>query len=309
VGQYVGRFAPSPTGPLHFGSLVAAVGSYLQARSRRGRWLVRIEDLDPPREVPGAARDILSTLERFGFAWDGPIVYQSARDTYYRDALAKLGELGLTYECSCSRKDTAAASPASEWGPVYAGTCRNGVRNGATETAVRVRVEPIVVDVVDGLQGRIAQRLDREVGDFVIRRRDGWYAYQLATVVDDYLQGVTEVVRGSDLLHSTPRQWYLQHLLDYAHPDYVHLPVAVDANGHKLSKQTGAAPVVRTAPARALHAALEFLQQDPPPELADETNLDTVWSWAVQNWRPRVLEGIRSLKPPEPVFAHSSDGN
>jgi glutamyl-Q tRNA(Asp) synthetase len=170
-------------------------------------------------------------------------------------------------------------------------------------------VEPVVIEIVDGLQGRVAQRLDRDVGDFVIRRRDGWYAYQLATVVDDHLQGVTEVVRGSDLLHSTPRQWYLQHLLDYAHPDYVHLPVAVDAYGQKLSKQTGAAPVGRSAPARALHAALEFLQQAPPPELAHATSLETVWSWAVQNWRPHVLEGIRSLKSAETAFARSSDGN
>jgi glutamyl-Q tRNA(Asp) synthetase len=309
VAHYVGRFAPSPTGPLHFGSLVAAVGSYLQARSNRGRWLVRIEDLDPPRELAGAARDILTTLERFGFAWDGPILYQSARDTYYRDALARLAERGAIYECACSRKDTAAAMPATDPASVYSGRCRSGVRAAGVPTAVRVRVQPAVVEVADGLQGPFAQRLDRDVGDFVVRRRDGWYAYQLATVVDDHLQGVTEVVRGCDLLHSTPRQWYLQQLLDYAHPDYVHLPVALDARGQKLSKQTGAEPISRTAPSRALHAALEFLEQSPPPDLAEESRLEPVWSWAVQNWRPQTLNGIRSRRVGEAVFARGSDGN
>jgi glutamyl-Q tRNA(Asp) synthetase len=288
---------------------VAAVGSYLQARHNAGRWLVRIEDLDPPREVSGAAREILATLERLGFQWDGPVVYQSARAAHYRDALATLAAQGAVYECSCSRKDAVTASAVTASGPVYPGTCRGGVRIPGGTTALRVRTRPRVVTIADRLQGEVAQQLERDVGDFVVRRRDGLHAYQLAAVVDDHLQGVTEVVRGCDLLDSTPRQWYLQSLLGFAHPDYVHLPVALDASGAKLGKQTGAAPVSRLAPARALHAALEFLGQRPPSELRRESALEPIWTWAVEKWRVDTLRGVRSRQWGAAPFARSSDGN
>jgi len=305
---YVGRFGPSPTGPLHFGSLVAAVGSYLQARSRGGRWLVRIEDLDPPREVPGAAGEILATLERLGFEWDGDVACQSRRSEHYEAALAALAARGAVYECSCSRKDATVAA-AGDRGSVYPGTCRNGARVGAVPTAVRVRTQPITIEVHDRLQGTLAQQLERDVGDFVVRRRDGWFAYQLAVVVDDHLQGVTEVVRGSDLLDSTPRQHYLQSLLNMPHPQYVHLPVVLAADGRKLSKQNGAAPISQKSPAHALHSALTFLHQHPPEELRDERDLDAIWAWAVKSWRPEVLQGVRARGWDEAVFARSSDGN
>jgi glutamyl-Q tRNA(Asp) synthetase len=307
LSTYVGRFAPSPTGSLHFGSLVAAVGSYLEARSRAGRWIVRIEDLDPPREVPGAASDILSTLERLGFEWDGEVAWQSRRTEHYQAALAALAARGDVYECSCSRKDTTAAT--GEAGAVYPGTCRRGLRVSGGATAMRVRTQPIEIEVSDRLQGAFAQQIDRDVGDFVVRRRDGWFAYQLAVVVDDHLQGVTDVVRGSDLLDSTPRQHYLQTLLNIPHPHYVHLPVVLAADGRKLSKQNGAAPISRKSPAHALHDAFTFLHQAPPAGLRDEHNVDAIWAWAVKSWRPEVLRGVRARAWDEAVFARSSDGN
>lgn len=305
---YIGRFAPSPTGPLHFGSLVAAIASYLQARTQDGLWLVRIEDLDPPREVAGAADDILKTLERLGFQWDGPVVCQSARWEHYREALTALMARGMVYECCCSRRDSTVAA-AGDAGPVYPGTCRDGPRVSGAPTAMRVRIEPIVVEIHDRLQGPFAQQLEREVGDFVIRRRDGWFAYQLAVVVDDHLQGVTEVVRGSDLLESTPRQHYLQSLLGMNHPKYVHLPVALAADGRKLSKQNAAAPIAHRSPAQALHAALTFLEQHPPEELRFEHDLNAIWSWACTNWQMEPLRGMRSRVWDETVFARGGDGN
>jgi glutamyl-Q tRNA(Asp) synthetase len=280
----------------------------LQARSNGGQWLVRIEDLDPPREVPGAASAILQDLERLGFEWDGPVVYQSERTEFYEAALAKLSAKGVIYECSCSRKDATATAP-GDASAVYAGTCRNGVRDPGKPTSLRVRTQPVNVEIEDRLQGAFTQQLERDVGDFVIRRRDGWFAYQLAVVVDDHLQGMSEIVRGCDLLDSTPRQWYLQSLLGLPHPDYVHLPVAVDAAGKKLSKQTADAPISQKSPARALYAALDFLEQQPPRALLSEQCVEPIWSWAVQNWRLEPLRGIRTRVWGEAAFACGCDGN
>lgn len=281
--SYRGRFAPSPTGPLHFGSLVAAVGSFLDARHRGGTWLVRVEDLDPPRTVPAAADDILRTLEAFGMHWDGEVIYQSNRADVYEHMLERLRRMDVVYPCACSRREIAdSALPGSD-GPVYPGTCRAGIGEGRTARAWRVRVDDAAIHFNDRVQGTIASRLATEVGDFVVRRGDGLFAYQLAVVVDDAEQGITDVVRGADLLGSTARQIQLQRLLDLPTPEYLHLPVAVNARGEKLSKQVGAAAV---NPARAislLYDALAFLGQAPPREL-HHTDLGSVWGWAVANW-------------------------
>ena len=280
-----GRFAPSPTGPLHFGSLVAAVGSYLEARSSGAQWLVRMEDVDTPRNVPGAADDILRTLERFGFAWDGAVLYQSARLDAYAAALERLQSAGLAYGCACSRKEIAdsATRPAVDGGLAYPGTCRAGLPPGRAARAWRLRVAEEEVAFVDRLQGRIAQSLAHDVGDFVLKRADGLFAYQLAVVVDDAFQGITQVVRGADLLASTPRQIWLQRCLGYATPGYAHLPVAANAAGEKLSKQTRAAPLDGGRAAAELVAALRFLGQPVPDALAAAAVAD-VWAWAAENW-------------------------
>ncbi len=284
-GRYRGRFAPSPTGPLHFGSLVAAVGSYLQARARGGTWLVRMEDLDPPREQLGAADDILRTLERFGFEWHGPVLYQSTRHEAYRETIEQLRRDALAYPCDCSRKEIREAQArAGANSAVYPGTCRSGARGSRRQYAIRLLTEDQVIAFDDALQGRIAQHLQQEVGDFVIRRADGLFAYQLAVVVDDAEQGITEVVRGSDLLDSTPRQIYLQQRLGLATPDYVHLPVAVNALGQKLSKQSHAPAANPDRPIPALWQALLFLGQRPSAKLLD-AELTDIWQWAIDNWR------------------------
>ncbi len=283
---YVGRFAPSPTGPLHFGSLVAAMGSYLRAKSLHGRWLVRMEDIDPLREVRGAADQILRTLEAHGFEWHGPVMWQSSRREAYRSVLDALVKIGLAYPCGCSRKQLAESRaflqlPAG----VYPGTCRGRmVTNARKRLAMRVRVDDAEIAFVDRLQGEQRQDLLREVGDFVVYRADGQYAYQLAVVVDDAAQGITEVVRGSDLLDSTPRQIYLQQVLGLNTPGYLHLPVAVNQDGEKLSKQTHAAPLSHVDPLPALWHALDFLGQGPPVELRKD-GVDAFWRWAMAHWR------------------------
>jgi glutamyl-Q tRNA(Asp) synthetase len=287
-----GRFAPSPTGPLHAGSLVAALGSYLEARRRGGQWSVRIEDVDTPRAVPGAADAVLRALERCALFWDGPVLYQSRRTERYRAALESLETAGLAYPCTCTRRELASYPRARDGGPIYPGTCRGGVRQPDRPRAMRLRVTDTPVAFRDALQGLYRQRLAREVGDFVIRRADGLFAYQLAVVVDDADQGITQVVRGSDLLDSTPRQIYLQCLLDLPTPAYAHLPVALDARGEKLSKQTHAPPLDERHPGPALVAALRFLGQQPPPELEREPPA-LVLDWALAHWRlaqvPAVL--------------------
>jgi len=296
--RYRGRFAPSPTGPLHFGSLVAAVGSWAEARASAGEWLVRMEDLDPPREVPGAAAAILGTLESLGLEWDGPVVYQSTRADAYRAALDGLRRKGVLFPCACTRKEIAdSAIAALDGSLVYPGTCRRGLPPGRPARATRVRVEVDLVDFDDGLQGRVRQDLAREVGDFVLVRADGWFAYQLAVVVDDAAQGVTDVVRGADLLDSTPRQLFLQRLLGLPTPRYLHLPIAIDGRGEKLSKQTLAAPIDDARPATALAAALRFLGQSPPAGL-ERASGRTVLEWAAAHWDRGRIPARRAIAVP-----------
>ena len=291
--HYRGRFAPSPTGPLHFGSLVAAVGSFLESRSRGGEWLVRMEDLDLPRTVPGAADDILRTLDTFGLYWDGEVMVQSARNEAYRAALSELEKLGAVYPCACTRREIADSALSGIDGPVYPGICRAGLPAGRVPRAMRVRTDSIPVVFDDALQGRISQVLETEVGDFVVRRADGLFAYQLAVVVDDAEQDITHIVRGADLLDSTPRQIYLQKLLGLPAPAYLHLPVAVNERGEKLSKQT-LAPAVNVANSVAqLYEVLVFLNQAPPEELKD-ADLDSFWKWAIAHWKAHILPVVRA---------------
>lgn len=290
---YRGRFAPSPTGPLHFGSLVAAVGSYLEAKQHDGIWLVRMEDLDTPRTIAGAADDILRTLEAFGLHWDEAVIYQSGRTAAYEAALHGLQLGDAVYPCCCTRKEIADSAQGIE-GPVYSGTCRNGVPNGREGRAWRVRTDNQPVAFNDALQGHISQHLDSEIGDFVVKRADGLFAYQLAVVVDDAFQGITHVVRGADLLASTPRQIHLQHLLGYPVPHYMHLPVAVNDRGEKLSKQTLAAPVGRNDPVPALLHVLRFLRQNPPAELA-RYRVAEVLRWAAAHWDSTPLKGVMRI--------------
>lgn len=281
----MGRFAPSPSGSLHLGSLVAALGSYADARSCGGRWLVRMEDLDRARELKGAADRILRTLEAFGLHWDGRIEYQSARTQHYRQALDALAALGATFECSCSRREHDSESG-------YPGTCRAGpTRSGPT--AIRFRVEDTVVSVEDRLQGR-CDFLLRERGDVIIRRRDGAFAYQLAVVVDDALQGVTDVVRGADLLDSTPWQIALQQALRLPGPRYAHLPLVTEPDGKKLAKSKRSVSLDPLSAGRQLHHALRLLRQDPPAELESEP-APAILEWACANWRPARLSRVREV--------------
>jgi glutamyl-Q tRNA(Asp) synthetase len=289
---YIGRFAPSPTGPLHFGSLVAAIGSYLDAKHHQGKWLVRIEDLDTPRTVSGAAFGILGMLETYGLHWDGDVIYQSRRTTAYEEVFHRLKDSGDVYPCACSRKEI--ADPALQHGGelVYPGTCRNGVAQGKDAWAWRVLVNDTCIAFNDRLQGNIAQGLASEVGDFVVLRADGLFAYQLAVVVDDAAQGITDVVRGTDLLYSTPRQIYLQQLLGLASPTYMHLPVAVNAQGQKLSKQSLARPVDKNNAVATFFDALVFLRQHPPAELR-LGSVGQIRDWAIANWQTNVLSNCR----------------
>ena len=358
---YRGRFAPSPTGSLHFGSLAAAVGSYLDAKKHHGIWLVRMEDLDTPRCVPGAADDILRTLEAFGLHWDESIIYQSRRSAAYEEALHELQAGGAAYPCCCTRREIADSALHGIDGPVYPGTCRDGIPAGREGRAWRVRTDQFlfrhsraggnpaiknafssntldsrlrghdgalsscgIIEFDDSLQGghpntvrvsgecgsggpaaapaigcfavtchsRIAQHLESEIGDFVGKRADGLFAYQLAVVVDDAFQSITHVVRGADLLHSTARQIYLQHLLGFATPAYMHLPIAVNAQGEKLSKQTLAPAITTVNMVATLIKVLEFLRQRPPAELG-QGSVEEVLGWAVAHWQPERMKGCR----------------
>ncbi|BBP05870.1 glutamyl-Q tRNA(Asp) synthetase [Sulfuriferula plumbiphila] len=283
---YIGRFAPSPTGPLHLGSLVAALGSYLQARVNDGQWHLRMEDLDTQRCMPAAADDILHALERFGFKWDGAVVYQSQRLPAYRAALDHLQATGQVYGCACTRREIADSSLHGIEGAVYPGTCRHGVPSGRAVRAQRVHTDNTLICFDDVLQGRVCQQLQADLGDFVVLRADGIFAYQLAVVVDDAQLGVTEVVRGADLLASTPRQIYLQNLLRLPHPTYLHLPVALNATGQKLSKQSNAPTLNPHNPLADLCRAMAFLSH-PVPD--DVDTLDGFWRWARSAWRPQQL--------------------
>jgi glutamyl-Q tRNA(Asp) synthetase len=264
--------------------MVAAVGSFIEARHRGGEWLVRMEDLDPPREVSGAADDILRTLEAFGLHWDGEVVYQSCRHALYEAALEELKARGALYACACSRREIADSSVSGVDGLVYPGTCRAGIAEGRTPRAWRVKVDAATVEFTDVLQGRLRRDLASDFGDFVLRRADGFFAYQLAVVVvDDAAQGITEVVRGADLIESTPRQIHLQRLLDLPTPYYLHLPVVLNAQSEKLSKQTYATPLDAARPLPALLQVMRFLGQDVPVELI-EGSVEDFWQWAVENW-------------------------
>jgi glutamyl-Q tRNA(Asp) synthetase len=262
-GRYLGRFAPSPTGPLHFGSLVAAVASYIDARAHGGQWLVRIEDVDEPRTVPGAASEILRCLESYGLLWDGEVVYQSQRKHLYREALSQLG--AHAFPCGCSRRPG-----------IYPGTCRNGLLPGMTARSWRLRVGDEIVEFDDRLQGHQIDKLAETSGDFVLLRADGFFAYQLAVVVDDAAQGITDIVRGEDLLESTGRQILLRRLLGYPEIRHMHIPVVRGADGDKLSKQT-LAPAVPYGSVEVLREALRFLRLDPPDAALPDTLL-----WAAQ---------------------------
>ncbi len=289
--DYTGRFAPSPTGELHFGSLVAAMGSYLQARSRQGTWLIRIEDIDPPREVPGSAKIILSELGRLGMRADRPVLYQSTRMDAYNGACLALVEKGLAYACRCSRKVLRTDG-------TYPGHCRKLALDPAEVPQIRFRASDESIDFEDTVMGMNSQNLARAVGDFVIRRADGMPAYQLAVVVDDAHQEITEVVRGADLLDSTPRQIALQRALGLPTPGYCHLPLAVAADGSKLSKRAGTDPIGNARPETAISMALDFLGHTPPEGL----NLDAIWFWAISHWDSDRIPRRRRLPAPVDVL-------
>jgi len=295
--RYRGRFAPSPTGPLHFGSLVAATGSYLDARHQQGEWLLRIEDLDPPREIAGASASIISTLEQLGMQWDGPISYQSQRSRHYTAAFDRLRQHGYLYDCGCSRQEIADSAIHTEAGPVYPGTCRNGLPPGRRPRSVRVRTEAITISVADRLQAPLQQQLASGTGDFVVRRADRLFSYQLAVVVDDAAQQINHIVRGADLLDSTPRQMYLQRLLGLPTPTYLHLPVAVNSEQAKLSKQTLAQAVIADERHSAVIDVLRFLQQE-LPESPHDASRDELWQWAIEHWDVTAVPASRTLPAP-----------
>ena len=294
----IGRFAPSPTGPLHFGSLLAALASYLEAKTQDGLWLVRMEDLDKPREVAGAANHILNTLEKFGLEWDGEVVYQSQRSALYQEALNQIKAKSLIYQCSCSRKEIADSYNQKQAqhgidGLIYPGTCRDK-SSTFKPYAERIKVKDQNISFNDAIQGKIDQNLANQIGDFVLKRADGLFAYQLAVVVDDHLQGVTHIVRGADLLDSIPRQIYLQQVLGYSTPKYAHIPVASNQAGEKLSKQTLATPIDANNAPNLLINALDFLGQTPPQDLSNY-KAQEILAWAMQHWALDKIPKQRSI--------------
>lgn len=296
---YRGRFAPSPTGPLHFGSLLAAVGSFLEARTRGGLWFLRMENVDRTREVPGAADLILHTLDRFGFDWDGPVVIQSERTEAYLAALNTLQRAGRTFACSCSRSELGASLAGTTDERRYPGTCRTGPLHPERPLAIRFRVSPERVSFTDRIQGRVTIDVAALSGDFVIRRRDGYIAYQLAVVVDDAAGGVTDVVRGADLLDSTPKQLLLQQALGLPAPGYAHLPLAVDSAGAKLSKSLQSLAIDADRAGMLLWQALAILKQQPPAEL-QAAAVPEIWAWARIHWSLRPLQGLQTVAAPLP---------
>ena len=287
TSAYVGRFAPTPSGFLHFGSLVAALASYLDARAAGGKWLMRMEDLDPPREVPGAQAAILDTLERYGFEWDGECIRQSDRHAAYAEVLNRWFSQGLAYACTCSRKQL------ENFQGVYPGFCRNAGHE-PENAAIRIRVPELTYRFQDRVQGEFQQHLGREVGDFVIRRRDGFYAYQLAVVLDDAWQGITDIVRGADLLDSTPRQLYLQELLGLPHPRYLHIPLITQPDGNKLGKSYRSAPLPADQATPLLLRALRALGQPTSDELKDATPAE-VLKWAIPHWDAGLIAPRRTV--------------
>ncbi len=288
---YTGRFAPSPTGPLHIGSLVAAMASYLDARSSQGQWLLRIEDLDPPREIPGAADNIIFSLDKLGFEWDGPVCYQSHRHACYEEALEALISDKTAYACKCSRKDIAEQQSPQKSGHTpllrYPGNCRNTALSPAKNLAIRALTEDASISFSDRVAGDYSQNIEAETGDFVIRRKDGFYAYQLAVVIDDAEQKITHVVRGEDLLDSTPRQIHLQRLLALQTPVYAHTPLVMDKNGNKFSKSSNRGQPLEMNLV-SLIKAWHFLQQTPTSAKEFDTMAD-FWQWAFQQWNIHKL--------------------
>ena len=296
---YIGRFAPSPTGPLHFGSLVCALASFVDARHHQGKWLVRIEDIDPPREIPGATTIILKQLESHGLHWDGELLYQSQRSEAYKAALAQLNRDGLSYRCDCNRQRV------SELGGIYDGHCRQ--RQVGSESAIRLELSKDGANSItafdDLIMGHYRQNLCREVGDFVIRRRDQLFSYQLAVTVDDQFQNISHIIRGADLLDSTPRQLYLQRCLGASSEQitamhYGHLPLAINSGGQKLSKQNHAPALAPGEESNNLWLALQWLQQAPPAELRNE-NSTTILNWAIANWSIDQIPSSAEIPAPD----------
>lgn len=291
--QYVGRFAPSPSGLLHFGSLIAALGSYLQARSQNGKWLVRMEDIDPPREMPGADIEILKTLEAYGLYWDDEVLYQSKQSELYLAVLEHLEQHHLSYACRCTRKQIRAE------GGLYLGHCKHANLD-RKDLVIRLHNDKPVSEFDDLLQGHISVDQQMASEDFIILRKDGYFAYQLAVVVDDIYQGITQVVRGADLIDPTARQLSFFGVLGATPPEYLHLPLAVTEEGLKLSKQNKSPPICNHAPQQTLLAALEFLGQNPPKALVSEPP-ERILAWAVEHWN------LAAITRQKNVVYHSVD--
>ncbi len=293
-----GRFAPSPTGVLHFGSVVAALGSYLNAKVQKGQWLLRIEDVDVPRTVPGAADAILRDLEILGLEWDGAVVWQSERTTIYEQVLNDLVMRNWAYPCACTRRQLENAPRAKDGAARYLGTCRQGLPPGTQARAWRLRTDSTPIGFTDAIQGLQTESLAKEVGDIVLRRADGLFAYQLAVVVDDAQAGITEVVRGADLLDSTCRQIHLQRCLGVKTPAYAHLPIALNALGQKLSKQTLARPALNEPAGRLLCKSLRFLGHDIPEEY-DHALPKDILAWALTHWQLAKVPRQRAICAPK----------
>ncbi len=289
---YVGRFAPSPTGPLHTGSLLTALASYLDAKANHGLWLVRMEDLDPPREMAGAAEQILESLQHYGLHWDGDVWYQSQRHQQYQQAVDQLIAQGLAFYCTCSRSQILAASGSNR----YPGTCRNCSTPPNVPHAVRLQINDIDISFLDSLQGLQRCNLFQESGDFVIKRKEGLFAYHLAVVLDDAAQGITHIVRGCDLLDSSFRHIYLQQVLNLPTPQYTHLPVIVNEEGQKLSKQTYAEAIPHDNPTPLLLHCLELLGQQPPSTLK-QAPASELLQWGIEHWQQHNIPPIRALHP------------
>jgi glutamyl-Q tRNA(Asp) synthetase len=282
----IGRFAPSPTGPLHLGSIYTALASFLHARSQHGKWLLRIDDLDTPRNIKGADTDILTTLETLGLHWDNCVVYQHQTLDVYNHRLNELIKNQLLYPCTCSRKNLTS--------PVYSGLCRHQSSLPESPYALRIKTDSRLISFADGLQGLLSHNVAEHDGDFILKRKDGIIAYQFAVVIDDYQQGVNQVVRGFDLFTETPKQIYLQQLLGLPTPDYLHVPLIIDAHGYKLSKQTQATAVNLTTPSSVIFVLLQLLRQNPPPELQNVSVTELI-NWAVAHWQPAPLKNVKQL--------------
>jgi len=285
---YTGRFAPSPSGPLHFGSLLSAVASYLDARSQHGRWLVRMEDLDPDREPPGTDQIILQQLQDFGLVWDGDVIYQSSRLSAYAEAFAQLDSRGLCYCCDCSRQRI------KSLGSVYDGHCRNRPVPVGSDSAIRLRTDDRTIEFEDLIQGTQSEQLAKKTGDFIICRRDGLFAYQLAVVVDDAWQNITHIVRGWDLLESTARQIYLQQLLNYPTPVYAHVPIITNALGQKLSKQHFAEPLDPARRGELLFRCLHLLGLQPDPQISHFPVAEQLL-WAIGRWHIQAVPKLANI--------------